>query len=94
MTFKSSREHAEKFKRRVGMVLHEGYIVDSVGKTALKPEHAVTALMTDAGELYVETHGKVFLATSTGMELVEKPEKHLRSDLKTARDIYTSRASG
>lgn len=90
--FESARKHAAEVKKRVGMVLHEGYILDTVGATALKPDASVTALMTDDGVLFVETHGQVFKTTPGGMEPVEKPDKRVRRDLKDARQIYASRA--
>lgn len=91
MTFESSAKLAAEVKKRVGMVIHEGYITDTVGATALKSDHATTALMTDEGELYVETCGQVFRVKDGSVEPVPKPNKRVKRDLKDAQEIYTSR---
>lgn len=93
MTFDSARKPELGNRRRVGMVLHEGFTLDSVGATALKPDAAVTALMADDGELYVEAHGKIFHATPDGMVEVNELPKRVRADLNDAKQIYADRVN-
>lgn len=97
MTFERARKPTADNRRRVGTILHAGFVADTEGVTALKPSADVTALMTDDGQLFIDAGGAFWRVNpeEQSVTLEESPSAKLLRDFKSAREIYAEReASG